>query len=81
MEDFDLQKLGIRDMLVLLNERYKVLSGDISENNSKMDSYIKQQTEMRIEMERMKTAMKIYIAIAVFLAAAIASAATALIVK
>lgn len=76
-----MNRLSIRDMLMLLNERYRVLSQDIIANNSKMDSYIREQNNMRLDMERIKTSMKIYIAIAVFLASVAASIITSLIIK
>jgi uncharacterized coiled-coil DUF342 family protein len=80
-DELDLQKLSNRDMLLLLNERYGNLHREFDNTNNKLDGYIKDVTDLRIEMVKLKTKMQVWGTVIAFIAATSASVLTALMIK
>jgi len=74
-------KLDNRGLLILLNERYRNLDIGIEKITLLQSTFQKDFTDLKIEVEKMKTTGKIYTAIIAFAAGIAASIFTALILK
>ena len=80
-DSFNETKLGNRDLMILLNERYRNLDISINKMTLLQSAYQKDFFDLKIDVERIKTTGRIYTAIVAFVAGIAASVVTALIMK
>jgi hypothetical protein len=80
-DSFNENKLVNRDLLILLNERYRNLDISIEKMLSLQSVFQEKFTDLKIDVERLKTTGKIYTAIIAFIAGIAASIVTALIMR
>ena len=78
---FNENKLVNRDLLILLNERYRNLDIGIEKMVNQQSVFQKEFIDLKIDVERIKTTGRIYTAIVAFVAGIAASVITALIMK
>lgn len=74
-------KLDNRGLLILLNERYRNLDIGIEKITLLQSTFQKDFTDLKIEVEKMKTTGKIYTAIIAFASGIAASIFTALLLR
>lgn len=80
-DNFSENKLVNRDLLILLNERYRNLDAGIEKIVSQQLIFQKEFIDLKIDVERIKTTGRIYTAFIAFFAGILASVITALILK
>lgn len=80
-ESFSEGKLVNRDLLILLNERYRNLDISIEKMVSQQSTFQKDFIDLKIEVERIKTTGRIYTSIIAFISGIGASVLTSLILR
>lgn len=78
---FNEGKLVNRDLLILLNERYRNLDISVEKMVSNQSAFQKEFYDLKIDVEKIKTTGRIYTAIIAFLAGIAASIITAIILR
>jgi hypothetical protein len=80
-DSFSENKLVNRDLLILLNERYRNLDISVEKMVTNQSVFQKEFYDLKIDVERIKTTGRIYTAIIAFVAGIAASIITALILR